>query len=63
MLRRRVDMTMLALNHGSAGSEGVQDVWITDTVLSRRRPPEAHIVPVAPLLARVLEDGSDPRRF
>ena len=44
-------------------SEGVQEVWITDTVLSRRRPPQAHIVPVAPLLARVLEEGSDPRRF
>ena len=32
-------------------SEGVQEIWITDTVLSRRRPPQAHIVPVAPLLA------------
>ena len=44
-------------------SEGVQEIWITDTVLSRRRPPQAHVVPVAPLLARVLEEGSDLRRF
>ena len=44
-------------------SERVQEIWITDTVLSRRRPPQAHIVPVAPLLARMLEEGSDPRRF
>ena len=44
-------------------SEGVQEVWVTDTVLSRRRPPQAHIVPVAPLLGRVLEDGSDLRRL
>jgi ribose-phosphate pyrophosphokinase len=38
--------------------DGVQEVWITDTVLSRRRAQVAHIVPVAPLLAPVL-DGSD----
>jgi ribose-phosphate pyrophosphokinase len=44
-------------------SEGVHEVWITDTVLSRRRPPRVHIVPVAPLLGRVLEQGSDLRRF
>ena len=31
--------------------EGVQRLWITDTVLSRRLPPEAEVVPVAPLLA------------
>ena len=44
-------------------SEGVQQIWITDTVLSRRRPPQAHVMPVAPLLAPVLEDGSDLRRL
>ena len=38
-------------------SEGVEEIWITDTVLSRRRPSEAHIVPVAPLLAP-LREGS-----
>ena len=31
-----------------------QRCWITDTVLSRRRPPEAEVVPVASLLAPVL---------
>ncbi|HYB30970.1 MAG TPA: ribose-phosphate diphosphokinase [Solirubrobacteraceae bacterium] len=36
-------------------SEGVQEMWVTDTVLSRRRPPQAHVVPVAPLLVPVLE--------
>lgn len=40
-------------------SEGVQEVWITDTVLSRRRPRHAHIVSVAPLLAPVLEGSCD----
>jgi ribose-phosphate pyrophosphokinase len=34
--------------------EGVQRLWITDTILSRRRPHEAQIVPVAPLLAPAL---------
>ncbi len=38
---------------------GVRELWITDTVLSRRRPPEAHVVPVAPLLAPALERGTD----
>jgi ribose-phosphate pyrophosphokinase len=38
--------------------EGVRQVWITDTVLSRRRPRQAHIVPVAPLFAPVLEGSS-----
>jgi ribose-phosphate pyrophosphokinase len=32
-------------------SEGVQEIWITDTVLARRRPRQTHVVPVAPLLA------------
>ena len=41
-------------------SEGVQQIWITDTVLSRRRPPEAQVVPVAPLLAPVLEEDQRP---
>jgi ribose-phosphate pyrophosphokinase len=40
-------------------AEGVREVWITDTVLSRRRPRQAHIVSVAPLLARVLEGSCD----
>ena len=40
-------------------SEGVREIWITDTVLSRRRPPQAHVVAVAPLLAPVLEIGTD----
>ena len=35
--------------------EGVRQIWITDTVLSRRRPPRAAVVPVAPLLSPVLE--------
>ena len=38
---------------------GVRQLWITDTVLSRRRPPEAHVVPVAPLLAPALERRID----
>jgi ribose-phosphate pyrophosphokinase len=44
-------------------SEGVQEVWITNTVLSRRRPRQPHIVSVAPLLAPVLERSCDPRRL
>jgi ribose-phosphate pyrophosphokinase len=40
-------------------SEGVQETWITDTVLSRRRPSQAQIVPVAPLLAPVLGGSGD----
>jgi ribose-phosphate pyrophosphokinase len=40
-------------------SEGVQEIWITDTVLSRRRPSQAQIVPVAPLLAPVLGGSGD----
>jgi ribose-phosphate pyrophosphokinase len=35
-------------------SEGVQEIWITDTVLSRRRPPQTHVVSIAPLLAAAL---------
>ena len=34
--------------------EGVQALWITDTILSPRRPRESHIVPVAPLLMPAL---------
>ena len=37
-------------------SEGIQGLWVTDTVLSRRRPPQAQIVPVAGLLAPVLDE-------
>jgi hypothetical protein len=36
---------------------GVQ-IWITDTVLSRRRPGQARVVPVAALLAPVLPGNS-----
>jgi ribose-phosphate pyrophosphokinase len=36
-------------------ADGVQGIWITDTVLSRRRPAQVRVVPVAPLLAAVLE--------
>ncbi len=39
-------------------SAGVQ-IWITDTVLSRRRPARARVVPVAPLLAPVLTGNVD----
>jgi len=35
--------------------EGVEAIWITDTVLSRWRPHRARVVSVAPLLAPVLE--------
>lgn len=36
-------------------ADGVREIWITDTVLSRRRPPQAEVVCVASLLAPVLE--------
>ena len=36
-------------------AEGVQTIVLTDTVLSRRRPVQARVAPVAPLLAAVLE--------
>jgi ribose-phosphate pyrophosphokinase len=36
-------------------AEGVREIWITDTVLSRRRPPHAEVVSVGSLLAPVLE--------
>jgi ribose-phosphate pyrophosphokinase len=36
-------------------AEGVREILITDTVLSRRRSAQVQIVPVAPLLAPVLE--------
>jgi len=32
----------------------VEEIWITDTVLARRRPPQAHVVSVAALLAPAL---------
>jgi ribose-phosphate pyrophosphokinase len=35
-------------------AEGVQTIVITDTVRSRRRPVQAQVTPVAPLLAAVL---------
>jgi ribose-phosphate pyrophosphokinase len=40
-------------------AEGVGEIWITDTVLSRRRPPGVQVVPVAPLLVPVLGGSSD----
>jgi ribose-phosphate pyrophosphokinase len=40
-------------------AEGVRRIWVTDTVLSRRCPPDAGIVPVGPLLASVLEGTTD----
>lgn len=40
-------------------SEGVERIWITDTVLSRRRPGRARVVPVAPLLAPALAGNVD----
>ena len=40
-------------------SKAVQEIWITDTVLSRHRPSEAQVVSVAPLLAAVLKGSSD----
>jgi len=39
--------------------EGVTRLWITDSALSRRRPPEAELVPVAPLLATMLTGSTD----
>ncbi|HET8979359.1 MAG TPA: phosphoribosyltransferase family protein, partial [Solirubrobacteraceae bacterium] len=41
-------------------AEGVQEVWATDTVVSRRRPPQTHVVSVAPLLAPVLRGRAEP---
>ena len=40
---------------------GVRQMWITDTVRSPRRPSDAEIVRVAPLLAPVLEGISSQR--
>jgi ribose-phosphate pyrophosphokinase len=39
--------------------EGVRRIWTTDTVLARQRPTNAEIVPVAPLLAPVLDGTTD----
>jgi len=44
---------------GAIFHDGVRQVWTTDTVLSRRRPAQARIVPVAPLFAALLEGASD----
>jgi phosphoribosylpyrophosphate synthetase len=41
----------------------VGEIWITNTVLSPRRPRQARIVSVAPLFATLLERSSDPRRL
>lgn len=41
-------------------SEGVEQMWIGDTVLSRRRPPHATVVPVAPLLSALEGIGDKP---
>ncbi len=40
---------------GSLSSEGIERIWISDTVLSRHRPPTTNVVPVAPLLAPALD--------
>jgi ribose-phosphate pyrophosphokinase len=40
-------------------ADGVRELWITDTVLSERRPAQAHVVPIAPRLASVLEQKTD----
>jgi len=34
--------------------EGVRDIWMTDSVISRHRPTHAAVIPIAPLLAPVL---------
>ncbi len=38
----------------SLASEGIERIWISDTVLARHRPPTTEVVPVSPLLARWL---------
>jgi len=43
----------------SALRQAVQRIWITDTVLSRRRPPDVEVVPIAELLAPVLTGTVD----
>ena len=40
-------------------ADGVNEIWITDTVHSRRRPPGVRVVSVAPLLAPVLDGSND----
>jgi ribose-phosphate pyrophosphokinase len=40
-------------------TDGEPQIWITDTLLSRRRPRHAQLVPVAALLAPVLRGVSD----
>jgi ribose-phosphate pyrophosphokinase len=40
-------------------ADGVQQIWITDTVLSRRRPAQARVVPVAALLGPALAGSID----
>jgi ribose-phosphate pyrophosphokinase len=39
--------------------EAVQELWITDTVLSRRRPAQTHIVSIASLLVPPFRGGLD----
>ena len=34
--------------------EGVNDIWMTDSVISRHRPPHAAVIPIAPLLTLLL---------
>jgi len=43
-------------------SEGIERIWITDTVLSRHRPSTATVVPVAPLLASAFDPTSHKLR-
>ena len=40
-------------------ADGVRQIWVTDTVLSRRRPAQARVVPVAALLGPALAGSSD----
>lgn len=44
-------------------AEGVRAIWITDTVLAQHRPPQAEVVPVAPLLEPVLKESRYSRRL
>lgn len=39
--------------------EMVDELWITDTVMARRRPPGVNVISIAPLLSEVLTHTSD----
>jgi len=40
-------------------NEGVREIWMTDTVMSRRRPPNAEVIPIGALLAPLLTRTRD----